>query len=106
MNRPSLDKFESFVAPGGKLFVNSSLIDKKPERTDIEVYYVPATDIANDMGNIRVANIVMLGALLKKVGVCEPESVIESLAKVLGPGKEHLIPLNREAMQKGAESIA
>lgn len=105
MNRPSLDKFESFVAPGGKLFINSSLIDKKAERTDIEVYYVPATGIASDMGNVRVANIVMLGALLKKVGVCVPESVIESLPKVLGPGKEKFIPLNREAMQKGADSI-
>ncbi len=105
MNRPSLDKFEEFVAPGGKLFINSSLIDKKATRDDIEVYYVPATDIANEMGNVRVANIVMLGALLKKIGVCEPESVIESLAKVLGPGKEKFIPINREAMQKGADSI-
>ena len=105
MNRPSLDKFEEFVAPGGKLFINSSLIDKKAERTDIEVYYVPATGIASEMGNTRVANIVMLGALVKKTGVCDPERVIDSLAKVLGPGKEHLIPLNREAMQKGADCI-
>jgi 2-oxoglutarate ferredoxin oxidoreductase subunit gamma len=105
MNRPSLDKFEEFVAPGGKLFINSSLIDKKAERTDIEVYYVPATGIATDMGNVRVANIVMLGAVLKETGVCEPDNVIESLAKVLGPGKEHLIPLNREAIQKGADSV-
>lgn len=105
MNRPSLDKFESFVAPGGALFINSSLIDKKAERTDIKVFYVPASEIAGELGNIKVANIVMLGALVKLLKPVEPESVIESLKKVLGPSKEHLIPLNREAMAKGAEQV-
>ena len=63
MNRPSLDKFEKSVKPGGKLFINSSLIDKKSERDDIEVYYVPATEIADKIGNTRVANIRDVGGV-------------------------------------------
>src|SRR5690606_15420906 len=58
MNRPSLDKFEPAIVEGGKLFINSSLIDRKSTRDDIEVYYVPANEIANELGNMRVANMV------------------------------------------------
>ena len=68
MNRPSLDKFENDVIPGGALFINSSLIDKKASRDDIKVYYVPANDIANELGTDKVANIVMLGAYLQVSG--------------------------------------
>ncbi|MBP7913644.1 MAG: 2-oxoacid:acceptor oxidoreductase family protein, partial [Proteocatella sp.] len=62
MNLPSLIKFEKDVKPGGKIFINSSLIEKKVERTDIEVYYIDANKIAADIGNIKAANLVMLGA--------------------------------------------
>ena len=105
MNRPSLDKYEKNVAPGGKLFINSSLIHKKATRTDIEVYYVPASEIADELGNSRVANIVMLGAFLKKTGVVTPEMVIQCLAASFGEKKAHLIPLNEQAIQKGAECL-
>lgn len=66
MNRPSLEKYEKNVVPGGKLFINSSLIEDEPSRKDIEVYRVPASEIADELGNGRVANIVMLGAMLEK----------------------------------------
>ena len=105
MNRPSLDKFEKSVKPGGKLFINSSLIDKKSERDDIEVYYVPATELADKIGNTRVANIVMLGAYLEATGVVSPDSAIDCLAASFGEKKAHLIPMNREAIEKCAESI-
>jgi len=105
MNLPSLDKFEQAVKPGGLLFINSSLIERKSGRTDINVFYVPANEIADELGNGRVANMVMLGAYLKKTGVVKSESVIESLRKVLGPSKEHLIPVNEEALKKGAMSV-
>ncbi len=102
MNLPSLDKFESRVKPGGKLFINSSLIEKKATREDIDVYYIPANDVALELGNDRVAGMVILGAYLKKSGTVAPESVIESLKKVLGKKKEGLIPINKEALEKGA----
>ena len=65
MNRPSLDKFEESMVAGGKLFINSSLIDRKTKRDDLDAYYIPANDIANELGNPRVANMVMLGAFLE-----------------------------------------
>lgn len=105
MNRPSLDKYEAYVKKGGKLFINSSLIDKKAERTDIEVYYVEANGIADELGNGKVANIVMLGAVLSKTGIVKPETCIAQLKESFGEKKAHLIPLNETAIVKGAESI-
>ncbi|WP_066499283.1 2-oxoacid:acceptor oxidoreductase family protein [Abyssisolibacter fermentans] len=105
MNLPSLIKFESDVIPGGKLLINSSLIDKKAERDDLDVYYVPANEIANELGNIKVANMVMLGAYLELTKAVETESVIEAFKKVFGEKKAKFIPLNREALAKGAAYI-
>lgn len=105
MNRPSLDKFEDAVLPGGMLFINSSIIDKKPERTDIKVYYVPCNEIAEELGNGRVANMVMLGAYIELTKCVDIESVLDALLHKLGEKKAHLIPLNREALNRGAESV-
>lgn len=105
MNRPSLDKFEKYLVPGGKLFINTSLISKKAERSDIEVYEIPANDIANELGNLKVANMVVLGALLERTQLVKRESVLDALKKVLGPGKEHLVPLNEQALNRGAELV-
>ena len=105
MNLPSLIKFEKDVKPGGKIFINSSLIEKKVERTDIEVYYIDANKIAADIGNIKAANLVMLGAVLKRTPIVDIESILEAFKKVFGPSKERFIPQNREALVKGGESI-
>ncbi|MDO4567816.1 MAG: 2-oxoacid:acceptor oxidoreductase family protein [Clostridia bacterium] len=105
MNEPSLDKFESCVLPGGKLFINSSIIGKKATRTDIDVYYVPCNEIADELGNSKVINLVMLGAYIAKTKCVEFESVLDALLETLGERKAHLIPLNREALNKGAASI-
>ncbi len=105
MNLPSLDKFEERIKPGGKLFINSSLISKKATRTDIDVYYIQANDIANELGNSRIAGMVMLGAYLKLSTIVKPESIIESLKKVLGKKKEKLIPINVQALQRGMELV-
>src|SRR5690606_27100008 len=105
MNKPSLDKFENSVVKGGKLFINSSLIDRKSERDDIDVYYVPCNKIADELGNSRVANMVMLGAYLEATKVVSVESVLEGFTKVFGERKAHLIPINKEALEKGAEAI-
>ena len=105
MNKPSLDKFENSVVKGGKLFINSSLIDRKSERDDIEVYYVPCNEIADELGNARVANMVMLGAYLEATKVVSVDSVLAGFTKVFGEGKAHLLPINKEAIEKGAEAI-
>ena len=105
MNTPSLDKFEANVLPGGKLFINSSIIDKKATRTDIGVYYVPCNDIADQLGNPKVLNMAMLGAYLEATKVVGVESVLQALLHSLGEKKAHLIPLNRQAIEMGAESI-
>lgn len=105
MNQPSLDKFESQVKPGGLLMVNSSLVDRPVQRTDITVYEVPANELANELGNLKVANMVMLGAFLEVAPVVEVESVLNCLKKVFPPEKHGLIPLNREAMALGARQV-
>ena len=105
MNLPSLDKFEKDIKPGGKLIINSSLIDRKVERDDIDVHYIPANDIAIELGNPKVANMIMLGAYLKTEPLVEVQSVIEAFKKVFGPSKEKFIPLNKEAIQRGADCI-
>ncbi len=103
MNGPSLDKFEHSVVEGGKLFINSSLIDKKSNRDDIEVYYIPANEVADELGNSRVANMVMLGAYLEASKIVKVESVLEGFTKVFGEKRANLLPINKKALEKGAE---
>jgi 2-oxoglutarate ferredoxin oxidoreductase subunit gamma len=105
MNKPSLDKYESTLKPGGTLFINSSLIDKKATRDDVTVHYIPVNDIAVEVGNPRVANIVMLGAYIASSGAVSKESVIKAVEYVLGKGKAHLIPINEKAFDEGAKHI-
>ena len=103
MNKPSLIKFESRVRPGGKLFINSSLIDQKASRDDIEVYYVPVNEIAAKLGNTRVIGMVMMGAYLKVTDLVKPETMVKSLGYVLGEKKKGLIPINEKALAEGGK---
>ncbi len=105
LNRPSLDKFEKDVIPGGMLFINSSLIDKKSTRDDIKVYYVPANDIANELGNGKVANMVMLGAYIEATKAISQETIMEIITEMFQAKKASVIPLNKEALNKGAECV-
>ena len=105
MNRPSLEKFESKVVPGGSIFVNSSMIDISVSRSDVNAYYIPCSELAAELGNTKVSNMVMLGAYLGKSGCVEIESVLKALLEKLGERKANLIPINREALQKGASCI-
>lgn len=106
MNQPSLAKFENNIKPGGKLFINSSLIELKPNRSDIEIFYVPCNEIADGLGNVKCANMVMLGAVIEKTKVVSPGKVIEALKYIMGEKKAHLIPLNEQAIEKGAEAVS
>ena len=105
MNLPSLIKFENTVAPGGLLLYNTSLIKTAPAREDIRVYGVPCNEIAQELGNDRVANMVMMGAYVKLTGLITPDSLIESLRQKLGAAKEHLVAVNRLAIQAGAAAV-
>ena len=105
MNLPSLEKFEKDVVPGGKILINSSLIDRKIERADVDVYYIPANEIAAELGNPKVANMIMLGSYLEVSETVEVDSVLEAFKKVFGPSKEKFVPLNKAALEKGGLAV-
>lgn len=105
MNEPSLSMFESHVRHGGNLFINSSLVKKETTRTDINVVKIPVNDIAIDLGNARVANMVMLGAYLKVTELVKVESVIQAFTKVYGDKKKKLLPINEKAIEFGGEAV-
>lgn len=105
LNNPSFDKFEKKVRPGGLLILNSSLVIRTSERKDIDIIEMNATDMANDLGNPRVANMILLGAFLEHTKIVSTESIIESLKKVLGSNKHHLIDINKQALAKGATLV-
>ncbi len=98
MNLPSLVRFENMVVPGGKLFVNRSLIKEKPKRDDIDVYYIDANEIAAGLHNDKVANMVILGAVVSVTGVVELESIIKVMDKIFIGNKSKLILLNKQAL--------
>ncbi|HKM43283.1 MAG TPA: 2-oxoacid:acceptor oxidoreductase family protein [Limnochordia bacterium] len=101
MNAPSFDRFEPTVGKDGLLIYNSSLIDKKSERDDIRVIAVPANEIAEELGNARVANMVLLGTLIEATNVIKTESVETALKNVLSERHHNLIPLNMQALGRG-----
>lgn len=102
LNDPSFDKFEPRVQPGGLLIVNSSLVTRVSVRDDISIIEVRATEMANELGNSRVANMIMLGSYLTNVNVISLDSVAQSLPNVLSPEKYHLIDLNKKALSMGS----
>ncbi len=103
MNQPSFDKYISTVRKGGKLFVNTSLINMGQTRGDIEIYDVPTADIAHEVGNLRTANMAMLGAVVKITAVVEQKSVSKALEEAFGERRKHLLPVNEQAMKLGGE---
>lgn len=104
MNLPSLDKFEPLLVPGGILIINSSLIERKAKREDIQVHYVAANDIAAELGNSKVANMVVLGALLAATNAVDSESVVKAFAKMFAK-KPELLSINQQALNRGAQSL-
>lgn len=105
MNQPSLDKYEDVIAPGGYLVVNTTMVNRKVKRDDITVIELPGTDLAEELGDKRLTNIVMLGALTSKADFLDMESIQKGIEKSLSEGKKTLLELNMKALKKGAESI-
>jgi len=100
-NRPSLDRYEPVLPPGGILVINSSMAVREAERNDINSVYVPATTMASEMGNEQVTNLIMLGAFIAATEVVQPDSVMAALKLILPERRHNLLPLNREALEKG-----
>ena len=105
LNNPSFDKFEPQIRSGGLLILNSSLVTQKTTRKDRKVIEVKATDLANELGNTQVANMILLGTYLANTRFISFLSVVHSLNKVLSPKKSHLIELNSKALEKGASFV-
>ncbi len=101
MNRPSLDKYESVVKTGGLLIVNSSIIDRAVERKDIRVLSVPANEIAEKIGDKRMTNMVMVGALLANINIIDNSTIIAELNSHLPERHKKLIPSNIQALTEG-----
>ena len=103
MNRPSLDKFQPQLEDGGVLVLNSSLIDAGlADSARVKVVAVPCNEIADGLGNTRMANMVALGAYVAATGVLPLSVVEESLSHVIAKHYSHLIPKNAEALRAGA----
>ena len=106
MNKPSLDKFESSLQPGGFLVLNSSLIERDPLRNDLNIIRVPANRIAEAAGTLQVTNMAALGAYLKARGVVSLESVIIALRRMIPEHRKELLSVNEQALRKGGEVAA
>ena len=103
MNNPSLEKYEDTVVPGGKIFVDSALIDRKVTRTDVDVYYIPATKIAADEGLDTLANMILVGKLIKESGITDFENVSAVLDKIVSAKHQDLKEFNHKALRLGYE---
>lgn len=103
MNRPSLDKFVDAVVPGGTILVDSSMVDEKVTRTDVNVYYVDATRIADENGMKNCAIIILVGKMFKEVGFCSKEALDGAIKKVVPAKKAAMLELNQKALQIGMD---
>ena len=103
MNLPSLQKFVDTVAPGGQIYVDSALIDVKVERTDVEVFYIPATSMAKEANISSLANMIIVGHLLENHPELSFEGTEAVVTKLVPPKKAALIELNMKALSMGKE---
>ena len=102
-NLPSFDKYEPLVTSGGVLIANASLIDRDFKRTDLHSVMIPANEIAESLGDKRLTNMVMLGAMLEKLPILPVEAIEKALAAHLPERHRRLLPMNSQALRSGAE---
>ena len=103
MNLPSLDKFEKTVKAGGTIILDSSLIERKVVREDVNAIYIPATKLAQDNGFPTLANMIIVGKLLSLNGTCSDEEIIGALNKVISAKRADMLEVNLKAIKLGAE---
>ena len=103
MNLPSLDRYESAVAPGGMIFADSTLIERKVQRGDGKVFYVPATGLASENGIPTLANMILMGKILKETDAFTEDGVKAALGKVISAKHADMLNVNLKAIQLGAD---
>ena len=101
MNLPSLDKYEPAVVPGGKIFYDSTLITRPVARTDVTAYGVPATKLAADNGMPTLANMILVGKMIKETGIISTENIGKIIEKIVSARHQDLKDLNAKAIQMG-----
>ena len=104
LNLPSFDKYEELLAPGGTLIVNQSMVDRGAKRTDINVILVPCNEIAEELGDKKLMNMVAVGALLTALPEITIKDVEKALEGHLPARHKHLLPKNYEALKRGFEA--
>lgn len=105
MDDPSLKFYEDVVRTGGNIVMNSSIVKREVKRQDVKVFRIPANEMASKLGNAKVANMIMLGALSRVTGAIELTYAEAILKKYFAPSKHHLIPMNLEAIQEGRKIV-
>ena len=105
LNEPSLAKFEDGVLPGGVVFVNSDVVTDKVSRPDLKAIYVPCSKIAEEVGNPKVGNMVMLGAYVAETKILKPETIEHMIEEMFAGSKAKFIPLNIEAFRRGMACV-
>ncbi len=105
MNLPSLQKFVDTVVPGGKIFIDSTLIGAKVERADVDVYYIPATQMAKDAGFAALSNMVLTGKVIKETGAVDFAGIKETFEAFIPAKKANLIDVNCQALKTGYDFV-
>jgi 2-oxoglutarate ferredoxin oxidoreductase subunit gamma len=105
MNSPSLTTFQNKIISGGTIFLNSSIIEARPSRKDVRVYAIPCGDIAQELGNIRAANIVMMGTFIKITKILPAEDYLKSIETIMGGKKKSVTEINRKAFAIGFDFV-
>jgi len=105
LNQPSFFRFQNLLPSGGLMLYNASLVDPASTRGDIETLGIPITQLAAELGSVKVANMIMLGAFIRVSNLISFDRLVKNLADVLGTGKAQMLKLNREALQIGFSYI-
>jgi 2-oxoglutarate ferredoxin oxidoreductase subunit gamma len=105
MNNPSLIRFQNQVQSGGTILLNSSMIEARPVRGDLQIYEVPASDLAKQLGQDKVTNMVMLGALIKKSGMVSVETLVRVLRDTFSSRNPGIVKLNKSALMQGYDYL-
>jgi 2-oxoglutarate ferredoxin oxidoreductase subunit gamma len=105
MNPPSMEKYDLLVRPGGLLVANSTLIRDRSQRDDITTVYVPANELAAELGNVKMANVILLGAMLGKREILPIESVKRTMDQHIPERRKHIIEPNKRALDRGIQYV-
>jgi 2-oxoglutarate ferredoxin oxidoreductase subunit gamma len=105
MNKPALDKFEPRMKTGGVMVINTSMVKQEPTRGDINILKIPAMELAKEMEDPSVYNLIALGAMIEKTKIVQLNSAIHSLEEIISKRRQHLLLSNAAALRKGAEFV-